>query len=596
MGLFSSDMTQNFTPALGKPTGFFENLIQGYRQQFVVDSPYSLESEVENAWKSTLLEYEKITGKKPNFRRDMAALNSYARVIQGEDVSFWQRDISGEITPDLQQSITAFKAFNEEIKAMNDPRLKSFETVLEEVFELQKSVEKQTALMGETGGISGAIGQFIGATAGTLTIRDPLALATLGVGGIGRSIATRIATSAAASGAITAATEFGSVIPNRELAGLPERDPLFDVAVSAAAGGVFEGIGVVAARLLRDRQLRAQAAEKIDRAATRDQLRESLDEIDDPRARGAAHIMDMEEVVIKASPYGTTREGLRRFTAELEEIRSLFAGETAIARVLPPIPADELEKLADFDIVRAKEPEVFARLDRARDKLARAQARLDDIEANMPTFEDAIESIDPDTGAIVRGYLKELEKPGLTTAKRREIEKQLDIITQSISVEAIEARMNDLQIMPRKMLKTQRNSLRSANKEYKKAMAEVEAARERFRIEQAAVEKLETLKVANSLVDAVASGRTPVQMMRLNGGAAEAVARRFEELPEDLISEADALLSRFSDDAKTIDLGEEISLDMTIFDDSGNSITVRELLEDLKEDQRLDAAMRSCVL
>lgn len=591
MGLFSSDYSQEIAPAVGKPTGFFEGIAQGYEQQYRVDSPYSLEAEVADAWQDTLTRYETVTGQKPAFAMDMAALNSYARTLQGEDISAFQREaFTGAVPEELQNNISAFQAFNEKLKASGDPEMKSFEQVLDEVFEMQAEVERQSGLLAETGGVGGAIGAFIGATAGTMSPRDPLTLGTLGLGGIGKTVLARVASAGAVSGGLTAVTELGAVQPNRELAGLAERSPYFDIAVSAAAGGVLQGAGDLVSRLLRGRAAR--------RAEAPEATPDLSGDIQDPRIRGVRHILEMEDAVISKSPYGEGRKGLKRFTAELEEVQGIFAGktDTAIARVLPPIPYDELKKAADFDIVSEVEPIVYARLEAAQTRLEEARTQYDTLEASTPTVEDAIDSIDPDTGVVVRSLLDDLEQPGLTTQKRQEIEGQLGRITETIGEERINQRLNDIRIGPKKQLQSQRKSIQSANREYKKAYKEVEAVRARIVREQEQVEIVQQALFAQDLATTVTTGRAPLQMGTVSGEASEAIAKRLDELDIDV--EADAAIARFDPEGTDVDLGleEPVSLEMSMVDADGKTVTVRQLMTELQEDARLDEAMRSCLL
>jgi len=591
MGLFSADLTQEIIPSRGTPSGFFEGISQGYKQQYRVDSPYSLEAEVTDAWQDTLTEYEAITSEKPAFRLDLSALNSYARTIQGEEISVFQRDaLGGGIPQELQTDIAAFQAFNEKLKASGNDKLKSFEQVLDEVFTMQAEVERETGVISETGGVSGAIGQFIGATAGTLTTRDPLTLGTLGLGGIGRTVLARVAGAAAVSGGLTAVTELGSVQPNRELAGLAERSPFFDIAVAAAAGGAFEGVGTLVQRLIRNRAGRAETTGPDISAFPADSP--------DPRIRGARHIFEMEDVVISKSPYGPGRKGLKRFTAELEEVQDIFAGktDTAIARILPPVPYEQLKKAADFDIISEVEPVIFARMEEAQVRLTEAQTQLDNLENNPPTIEDAIDSIDPDTGAVVRSLLDDLEAPGLTTQRRGEIEQRLNVITETLDQAAIDKRLNDISITPKKELQFQRKSLRAANKNYKKAYAEVEAVRTRLVREQEQIEIVQRARASEDLATIIATGRSPVQMASVSGEASVAIAKRLEAF--DIELEANTLVARFDEASDTVDLGleEPVSMSMLIIDTDGRQVSVREMMEDLRDDANLDEAMRSCLL
>lgn len=592
MSLFDTGFSQDAEFAVGKPTGFFEGLTQGFEQQYRVDSPYSLEYELNDLIEKELEVYRKRTGEEIRMTTPLGSLNAYARVLSGEDYTFWQKTLSGTPSAGVLQDIENLRAIDTKLK---EAGLKDFTTALEEVFEMQKRIEDESALISETGGLTGAIGNFIGATAGTLSVRDPLTLATLGVGGIGKSAFQRITTAAVASGSITAATELGAVQGNREFAGLPERDPFFDIALAATLGAGFQGVGDLVGNFLRGRRARQSQRSE---AEFRQQADAVLEQIGTPEARGTQHILNLERTVEDASPYGTSQPGMRRFVAELEEVQTIFrGGDTAIARVLPPVPYEELKRAADFDIIREQQPELFARLDEAQAEVTRLTTDIEEIEINFPDLADALESLDPATGELVRSFRADLENPQLTRRQRDDIEKQLRVITESIGEDNIRARLTEISILPKKQLQQRRSALKSANKKYRQALNRVEEARAAFEANERQLQAEQQRDTELFLMGTTRVTETTPDFLFSRHETGTQMNQAAARVLDDAEAQSTSIVEQFDPDGPiTAGLTEELDPDMVLVDFNGNPVTARQMMAELYDDKRLDDAMRSCLL
>lgn len=96
----------------------------------------------------------------------------------------------------------------------------------------------------------GVLGDFTGGAAGSMRpSTDPLNFATIGVGGAGKSIATRVATEGGSQGAIETLNQFTGVQESRRLLGLDYglSQAALQIGMTAAGGAALRGTGEAAA-------------------------------------------------------------------------------------------------------------------------------------------------------------------------------------------------------------------------------------------------------------------------------------------------------------------------------------------------------------
>lgn len=377
--------------SLGPSVGLDQMVAQSFRQQFRVDSARALDDELRNRWLESLRAAQitdQITvapdplGRNPRIDPDDPwAYRAFAQHVSGQPVDTFDpnRPLRGyDPTARIKGMIDA----NEKIKALNNPNIKSFEQILEEVAAMQQETEEETASMYERTGRGGFVASLLGSIAGSFTTRDPLNIITAPVGA-GRTVFTRIASEMGLAAAVVGYTETAEVAPARQIAGLPERDPLYNIAAATIGAGAirggFEGIGYGISRL---------RTEPIDFDLRDSQLRQMFEaNADKPSARAGVSILDDVKLIERNNPYGEGYQANSRFLAELQAVQRAMNGEpmTAVARVLPPIPYESLKKAADFEIVREQSPQIYA-------KMEAAQARVHDIKERLSGVNSFIEA------------------------------------------------------------------------------------------------------------------------------------------------------------------------------------------------------------
>jgi len=287
--------------SLGPSVGLFDMVQQGFRQQYRVDSAFALDAELDSRWRESLRALSD-AGQQFNFRggnpyvmRDFARYIREGTVPQGQRVVLSQEaETMGEARLEsANDDFEEMRRANEAIRQLNNPNIRTFEQILEEVSAMQRDVEQETASMSERGGWSGFFGELFGAIGGSFTVRDPLNLFTAGFGA-GRTVATRIAAEMGIAGGITAVTEYGDVAPNRALAELPERSSIFNITAAALGAGIirggFEAIGAgIRATPAFQQRAALRELESLDFDARDTSLRALLETLpESPRARAAA--------------------------------------------------------------------------------------------------------------------------------------------------------------------------------------------------------------------------------------------------------------------------------------------------------------------
>lgn len=589
------------TIGLDEPS-FFDSVRQGYQQQYKVDSPYSLEAEIQQRWQRSLDSYAQITGDKPAIRMDLSAFNTYARSVQGLEPSKWQQGIttSGfQVSPELQQDISNFKRLNDAMKALNRPEVQSFEAVLADVVKMQQGVEAQSARTAEMGGTSGAIGQFIGAMGGSLSERDPVALGTLGVGGFGRSIAMRVATEGLVQGGVAAVQEYGSVEPNRALAGLPGGSPVTNIIAAATLGAGLRGAGEGLNYLVRSRLKGPEVAFDFND----DQLASMFKAApESPKARAGLHVLEGQQAFEAANPYGKSAQGTARFVAELEDVKRVLSGQpdTALARVIPEQAYDIQLLDADIALVRGESPQIH-------DAFVATETRLNEIDAEINGAEtgldqvsiaDAVSVIDEDSGGLVRSLLDDMDVPALPAEQRIALETKVNQIIETIGPKTIERVLNDIKIAPKKELQTLRQSRKAAVKQYKFAKAEMDRRIAQIKTEQR-VKDMAGQKAAAPLAKAADA---PAILPLLKHEAVEAVVKQTEVANAIIPERALAISKAVVDENGMIDIGDgdlvpaAFELEFEMPDGTTRKMSVQKIMDDLADDIALEEVMKVCSL
>lgn len=507
MGYFDTDHLIAPPITFGSAPGFWQSFKQGVSQQFHVDSAYSLDDEVQNRYLKSLRTYEDLTGHKTNFPVDAEFLDDYIRTTQGSGPSYWHRNVfTGELGQRYKQYIDEFQKADEGIKALGRPDIPSMAQVLADVSQMQHSTEEETQRQWETGGVGATIARFAGGAVGSFTPRDPLNLATLPIGGFGKSVVTRIATEGVLQAGIAGVTDASFVNPNRQLVGLPAHNIMYDMLLAAGGGAVIRGLGEGAVAGFR--RLTGRTPEIRPEAPTNEELRTTLDTLpDSPRVRAGHDILDAVEDIERVNPYGDGLQGHARFMEELRRVQNAMNGEpeTAIARFLPPlpeVPAEHIESNFDFQLVKEQRPELYDRMQATRAAISDVEQRIADTEQGVATLapSDAIARIDEASGELIRSYEQELQNPALTAERRADIQRKVNTVVQTLGPENVERELRNASIKPKKELQSLRQSRKAAVRRYKDAYNAVQAEADRIKLHRDIIARAQTSKEIRAIV------------------------------------------------------------------------------------------------
>lgn len=606
--------------SIGPEARWWPILVQSGVQQFSVDSPMSLSAELGNRWSESI---DRLRAQGQNFDTptDPRAYGRFAQFVRdGTPVT---ADDNNPLdarygTPHLSDQFEDMRRANEAIRQLNNPNIKTFEQILEEVSTMQRGVEEQTASMHERGPPGTWLAELLGGAAGSFTLRDPLNLVTAPIGA-GRTIATRILTDMAIAGATTAITDLAVVQPNREFVGLPERNPYFDIGAAVLGAGLFrgglEGLGHSAGRLRGIGDI-----EGIDFTVRDAQMQQMFERIDTPTARAASSILDDTIVFEHSNPYGEGQVAGYRWQAELEGTARALNGEAEVPLELPPIPSEYIDRHLSFQMVKETAPEVYARMEAA-------QAALRTINEPHPILAGEGPALSPN------GLFREGQRHGnevfleyQSSPKEAPIPVHVKISDEGIaeiSVDQFSALSN--RIGPAKVREAMdelmemypeirsfeglRNSgaapgrtqkvnatRRAANKEYQAAYRAVEAEAERLEHAEVAKRSIAQTQSIDVLGPSVTSEPMTGPMTRFD--FVEAHAGKVEAADTAIPAKADAVNElEINPETNTVDIGTKtpISADFKVPFEDGE-LTVKEVLDDLAEDRRLEEAVKGCAI
>ena len=598
MSIYDTDhLGQPTEGYLGPFTSFWDNAKASYEQQYRVDSFSALEAEAGEMWLPSIREYERVTGKMADVSFSDASMRTYISAVMGVDTPWTSKGANDA------QSRQHILQLNEQIKALNNPNIKSLDQIVQDVIAMRAEVSGQAANVAARTNWTGWLGSVAGGVAGSFSTRDPLQLLTLGFGGFGKSLGMRLLTEAGIGGAVETGQQFLGVQPTRELLGEEPGNPWESIAFAAigAAGirGGLEGLGS-AGRYLSKRLSEGPTVDAFD--LTDSQMRQMFERQDTPTSRAGEHALDAQQQFNALNPYTPTDVGMRRFIGELSEVQELMAGRTATAiRQLPveqmPVDLDNLS----FEMAQVKEtqPVVYQRFAAAQNRLSEIDQQIIEAQTSLAsiTEADGIQRFDQDTADLVRSYQQDLETG--TPAQREQAQRQLNALAETLGPERIARETVDAGITPRQQLKTLRASRRAAAREYKAARDAVDKVIERNEQSARLKEMVEQQKsVANVGLYAKQNPEPyigPELQHHVVEASYEAATTAQDEIPV-------AARNVTTTPEGLFDLGDgtTVAPDFAIelVDDAGNARTMsaREIFEDLDEDDRLVTAMSECAL
>jgi hypothetical protein len=652
---------QNFVGTAGARSGFSENFSVAFDDQSRNNSLYGMEASIEAKWAANAANVARVTGEEQK-SYPLGVFTSAARHAEtGNPAGFWQQTMDGSASPDHQRMWDDFVATEQKLEKLKEtnPDVRTFADIWAEVKSEAQALEKRSNDISERSGLAGAIGGFAGRAAGSFTWSDPVNLGTLGIGGAGRHIATRILTEAGAGAAVEAIDQFGGVQSSRKLMGLEERSPWESIAAAGVGAGVLRGglEGVVpayrgleakinpnraAARIISD-EIERNVGQPIGSLFSKSGLsdKQILDfmkkQPQTSENRAAIHALETEMDTIANNPFGKGLAAEQLHAQRLQEVwdmldgradRGQLSSSTALARVLdtpggsqtvlPYGPIGDVQAAAVERMARDLSPDVFKRLDEAHAKLNDIRASADQINQALESrrVSDAVAAFDEPTSARMRAIEDELDAP-IPSARRQELERELDMLTENLPTEKLLRAEEQFQLATKSEFR-QEAGRKAAEREVKAAQKQADLAVQQAAKRLDAQQKLAAYNVGKrgemSAADKAAKAELDAQLDEVFGKYLDdpnAIIRQAEDLKakEDAAElEDNAMLERAMADAireveqgstRMIDIGGKnpVPEDMHIpIDDAGNTMTVKQILADLAEDEKLIQQMKVCAL
>lgn len=243
--MFHEDGTKHLPPitaSAGPATGFAENFKASYNDQVLNGSSFGMEYEFSDQVEvNNDLIYEK-TGKRFDSLIP-ATFYDLAQELEGVDEAD-RRKRNNDVANSMYERAKQQQAELEALKA-NYPEIKTFNEIWDNVKVKSKKLEGVSHDVSNRSGVAGTLGAFAGGVVGSFTYRDPLNIATLGLGGIGKSAGSRILSEAMIAGGVESGNQFFAVQKNRKLLGrdFGFKQALQNTIFAGAGAGIFRGAG-----------------------------------------------------------------------------------------------------------------------------------------------------------------------------------------------------------------------------------------------------------------------------------------------------------------------------------------------------------------
>lgn len=598
MSFFSDDHVNQSSErgSLGPAVGLLDLVQQSIRQQFRVDSPLTRQAELGNRWDESLTAL-RATGQNFDTPFDPQAYLRFEDFVRGGAPVTTADDNPLDArygTPHSSEDFENLRRANEAIRQLHNPNIKTFEQIVAEVNAMQHGVEEEGASMHERGPTGTWAAELLGGAIGSFTLRDPLNLVTAPIG-FGRTIATRIAVDMAVAGGVTAMTDYGFVAPNRERAGLPERSPLFDIVASALGAGVIRGgleLGGAGARGLG----RALAGEDINFDFRDAQMQQMFASVDTPRARAASSILSDTLVFEHANPYGEGQVAGFRWQAELEGTARALNGEVEPHVDLPPLPSEYVERALSFQSVKETAPELWGELETARTRLVELDNNIAEVSARELTIPDAVRLVDEEAAGRLDQLSEIVNDPTVPEPTRAAADMEARATVLRVGQDKIMKAVEAADTKTKYEVQNLRASRKAANKVYRTAYQKVEQEAVRLEHAEAAKRSIAQTQSIDVLGPSVTSEPMTGPLTRFDfveeHGAKVVAADAAQPARAEAVNDLEV-----DPETNTVNIGSKtpVSADFKVPFEDGE-LSVREVLDDLAEDQRLEEAMKGCAI
>lgn len=222
----------------GAPTGFGENYAVNFEAGRKLESLWGLQYEFQEADRKNRQEIEKLTGEKMG-GMSINLATSLSRRYAGDAVT------DDEIKRDAFYSGVNIEEQDKKFSELKQryPQIKTRQEVFESIREKAQELNALRDDVSSRAGFWGSVGGFAGGALSAFSERDPVNVATLGLGGFGRSLAVKILSEAGLNSAVEAIDQFTGVMENKRLLGVPTTygQVAFDIAAAGVGAGVIRG-------------------------------------------------------------------------------------------------------------------------------------------------------------------------------------------------------------------------------------------------------------------------------------------------------------------------------------------------------------------
>lgn len=384
--------------AAGPETGFTENLVAAFEETSTVNSHVGFRSRFNDLFRENVDRLNSYTGQEvaePAYVRSLSPFGFAARsrpddlemnAITDEGLVSGQIPME-EIVLQHQRTFDSLTALMATVaQASPEAGILTLDQIIERVRSEGAETVRSAQDVASRATTLGDIGQFVGGMAGSFTLNDPLNIATLGVGGVGRTMFTRVLTEAGAGASIEAVNVFAMSDRNRKNFGLDPltvSEKLAQVAFAGAGAGVLRGglegtvpaVKAVNNRLTRGRRFATELDEMVtetdlaplahtagpdataqavsaavSRLAPDEQIRASvMDDIlanmpQSESVRAARQLIQTEAELERLNPFGLSVEARRAHNAALRAVLA-DAGREAGTLTSRPLPQPVTEGL-----------------------------------------------------------------------------------------------------------------------------------------------------------------------------------------------------------------------------------------------------------
>jgi len=540
-------------------------------------------------------------------------------------------------------------AVNEGLKKLQEthPDIQTFEEMYAAVQAQAQATEQRAGDLLARADMGGDMVGFLAGFAGAFNKNDPVNIGSLGLGGWGSKAALRIVSEMGIGAAAETINQVLGVRENRELLGLDNsvwrsaKQVIFATVGAGLIRGGFEVAPVagkfVEGKVAPERALGREMLAALEEVGVPVRSPEFLQQLSPywtrtemtspSTARAARHALDGETEFIRSNPLGPHPVAMEAHHARIRQAAADMRAADADALNGVEAPRTSIfddmglrgeyhgvdvaevgrvmdEASADLDIEINARNEQIGRLE---DDIAAIDEKIAARETKP--FSDFLREMSPQKADALAQIEQQKALPGLGKTRRRRLAKAEEEIRNSPEgKQAAAARESDVA-----------SGTREKQIQRRKIQAEQKAVRaldlKRDRVREKAHKAIDT---EPKLVREPARERAADENVRLTDAAAFSIPgipnrggmspSTHVEVTFDRLTETDPHLTRTTDEAVarveqsfdeadgTVDIGatRRVSADMMVTLDDGTSMSLRQHLDDIAENERLVEAVRSC--